>query len=354
MAIDLNSLDSYLFDLPEGLIAQEPVSPRDASRLLVVDRAKQSWSHHRFRELPDFLDSRDLLVANNTKVIKARLIGSRLRDDGTLGGKVEFVMLEEEEPLVWEGLFHASAKYLAGLRFEIPCPSGPPLRGVLTRGSADSHHGTVSARFDRDPLTSGAGEIPLPHYIKRKSSSLDDDSYQTFYGKIPGSAAAPTAGLHFTDKTFEDLRRKNIGWEELTLHVGVGTFRPVKTQDVSLHHMHEERYEISPATALKINAHKSSGGRVVAIGTTSVRTLESAYSGSELKSGSARTSIFIRPGVHEWKIVDRILTNFHLPGSTLLMLVCSFGGRDLILSAYADAVKSKYRFFSYGDAMLIL
>ncbi len=355
-------LDSYDYDLPERLIAQKPAEPRDSSRLLVIHRAEKRWEHRRFTDLPEYLDSNDVMVANNTRVMKARLLGHRLREEKTgsdtrwvAGGKVEFVMLEELEPLTWEGLFHASAKYVRGLRFEIPTSDGRGLRGELVRGSAESPSGTVVARFDRDPIESGAGELPLPHYIQReKPEQGDEQNYQTLYARHFGSAAAPTAGLHFTDRVMSRLHERGVGWEELTLHVGLGTFRPVKDPDITKHVMHEERYEISPEAASHITEAKRAGKRVLAVGTTSVRTLESAWQGDHLKSGSARTSIFIRPGVYQWKVVDRLLTNFHLPKSTLLMLVSSFAGRELVLDAYRDAVKQEYRFFSYGDAMLIL
>jgi S-adenosylmethionine:tRNA ribosyltransferase-isomerase len=359
---DLQKLDSYDYVLPERLIAQKPAEPRDASRLLVIDRARGTWEHRKFTDLPNYLSSQDLIVANNTRVIKARLLGHRLREEklgrGThwvAGGKVEFVMLEEVGPLTWEGLFHASAKYVRGLRFEVPTPDGKGLQGELVRGSAESPSGTVVARFDRDPIQSGAGELPLPHYIHReKPGHEDESSYQTVYARHFGSAAAPTAGLHFTDRVLSRLREKGVAWEELTLHVGLGTFRPVKENDVSRHVMHEERYEISPEAASRITQAKREGKRILAVGTTSVRTLESAWEEDHLKSGPGRTSIFIRPGAHQWMVVDRLLTNFHLPKSTLLMLVSSFAGRELILSAYQDAVKHEYRFFSYGDSMLIL
>lgn len=358
-SINLDSLDSYDYELPERLIAQKPVEPRDASRLLVIHRAEKRWEHRRFSDLPDYLDSNDVIVANNTRVMKARLLGKRLREEKpgqwVAGGKVEFVMLEELEPLTWEGLFHASAKYVRGLRFEIPTPDGKGLRGELVRGSAESPSGTVVARFDRDPIESGAGELPLPHYIHRdKPEQVDEQSYQTLYARHFGSAAAPTAGLHFTDRVMSRLREKGVSWEELTLHVGLGTFRPVKDPDISKHVMHEERYDISPEASQHVTEAKRAGKRILAIGTTSVRTLESAWQDDRLKSGPGRTSIFIRPGIHQWKVVDRLLTNFHLPKSTLLMLVSSFAGRELVLDAYRDAVKQEYRFFSYGDAMLIL
>jgi S-adenosylmethionine:tRNA ribosyltransferase-isomerase len=361
--MNLDLLDSYDYELPERLIAQKPAEPRDSSRLMVIHRAEGRWEHRRFSDLPEYLGSQDVLVANNTRVMKARLLGQRLRE-GTLGGKVEFVMLEEVEPLTWEGLFHASAKYVRGLRFEIPTPDGKGLRGELVRGSAESPSGTVVARFDRDPIASGAGEVPLPHYIQREKpeapkspgaqKSEDELSYQTVYARHFGSAAAPTAGLHFTDRVLAKLKDQGVSWEEVTLHVGLGTFRPVKENDISKHVMHEERYEISPETATHITEAKRAGKKILAVGTTSVRTLESAWEGDHLRNGSARTSIFIRPGRHEWKVVDRLLTNFHLPKSTLLMLVSAFANRDLMLAAYREAVKEEYRFFSYGDAMLIL
>jgi S-adenosylmethionine:tRNA ribosyltransferase-isomerase len=356
--VDLDSLASYDYNLPPELIAQTPAEPRDSSRLIVLHRASGKWEHRHFRDLPEYFDSKDFFVANNTQVLKARLLGHRLKlekDRWVPGGKVEFVMLEEKEPLVWEGLFHASAKYLPGLRFEIPTPDGQGLRAELVLGSGDTSHGTVVARFERDPIASGAGQLPLPHYIEHAPGSTDESSYQTVYAKNLGSAAAPTAGLHFTPNVLEALKRKGAGWEEVTLHVGLGTFRPVKVEDVREHKMHDERYVISDETARSINQAKREGRRITAVGTTSVRTLESAAEGKGIvRPGQGRTELFIRPGAYEFKIVDRLLTNFHLPKSTLLMLVCAFAGREFALAAYEEAVRAKYRFFSYGDAMLIL
>jgi S-adenosylmethionine:tRNA ribosyltransferase-isomerase len=356
------ALSSYDFELPDQLIAQNPLPLRDSSRLLVVNRQKGSWEHRTFRDLPEYLDEDDLMVANNTQVMKARLLGRRIREEKgqiILGGKVEFVLLEELRPKVWEGLFHASARYLPGLRFEVPTSDGQGLTGVLIRGSSESLSGTVVVEFDRDPLESNAGEIPLPHYIRRTAESQDERTYQTVYAKKMGSAAAPTAGLHFTEQTLEALRARSVGWEEVTLHVGIGTFRPVKEMDIRKHVMHEERYEISARTAEHIAEWKKLKKRIVAVGTTSVRTLESARELGDdgvirLKPGQGRTSIFIRPGHFEFQVVDRLLTNFHLPRSTLLMLVSAFAGRELTLAAYQEAVRQEYRFFSYGDAMLIL
>ncbi len=376
-----DDLMAYHYDLPENLIAQKPAMPRDSSRLMVLRRATKSWEHRTFKDLPEYLDSNDLIVANNTQVLKARLLGHRIRTEVSpkarkearkeaskeiIGGKVEFVLLEELQPRVWEGLFHASAKYLPGLCFEIPTPDGRGLRGTLVRGSADSPTGTVVAKFDRDPIESGAGEVPLPHYIHRNpvasgnqpdhkpDHNEDDSDYQTLYAKNLGSAAAPTAGLHFTAHTLAALKERGIGWAEVTLHVGLGTFRPVKETDIRKHKMHEERYEISPEVAQRVTEWKAQGRRVLAVGTTSARTLESAWKKSHLQSGVGRTSLFIRPGAFEIQVMDRMLTNFHLPCSTLLMLISTFAGRDFVLAAYAEAVREKYRFFSYGDAMLIL
>lgn len=364
----LFSPDAYDFHLPEELIAQAPVSPRDSSRLLVVHRSDGRIEHRRFSDLPEYLDASDLIVANNSKVIPARLLGFRLLQQGdgeVRGGKVEFLMLEQVGPLEWEGMFHASAKHKPGVRFEIPVPiKGPhlpePLIGELVRGASDSPSGTVVARFNRDPVTSGAGRMPLPPYIGRDVRPGDDEAeYQTVYAKEAGSAAAPTAGLHFTDGLRARLADKGVAWREVTLHVGLGTFRPVKATDVREHVMHEERFEVGEDTALEINARKRGGGRIVAVGTTAVRTLESAYdpATSAVQPGVRRTSLFIHPGkggAEQFRVVDRLITNFHLPKSTLLMLVSAFAGRELMLAAYNEAVRQKYRFFSYGDAMLIL
>lgn len=350
------SLDAYDYELPESLIAQHPVHPRDASRLLVIDRAKGTWQHRMFADLPGYFGPQDVLVANNTRVIKARLLGKR-----PTGGAVEFVLLEKLGPRTWEGLFKASARYVPGVSFEIPTPDGRGLRGTLVRGSADSPHGTVVAEFDRDPVECDAGELPLPHYIRRDArEAADAETYQTLYAKKAGSAAAPTAGLHFTADVLSRLRASGTDWQEVTLDVGLGTFRPVKTEDIRGHVMHEERYEISDEVAERVTRAKRAGKRITAVGTTSVRTLESAWRAGRnageagLRGGMGRTSIFIYPGAFEFQVVDRLITNFHLPKSTLLMLVSAFAGRELVLAAYQEAVRQKYRFFSYGDAMLIL
>lgn len=358
---DSETLEAYQYPLPEQLIAQVPAEPRDSSRLLVIHRESGSakpWEHRRFLDLPEYLDSRDLVIANNSRVIKARLLGHRLgagSSEGILGGKVELVLLEEKEPRVWECLFKASARSRPALRFRIPTPDGRGLEGEIILGASASPHGTVLARFERDPIASGAGEVPLPPYIRRPGGARDESAYQTVFARHDGSAAAPTAGLHFTRRVIEGVRARGADWREVTLHVGLGTFRPVKESVIRGHVLHEERYEISPDTAAVVNGARVAGKRILAVGTTSVRTLESAWvPGEGLRPGTGRTSLFIRPGAFQFHVVDRLLTNFHLPGSTLLMLVCAFAGRDRVLAAYEEAVREGYRFFSYGDAMLIL
>jgi S-adenosylmethionine:tRNA ribosyltransferase-isomerase len=365
-------LKTYQYELPDELIAQEPVTPRDASRLMVLHRETGLIEHRHFRDLPEYVDEKDLFVANNTEVMKARLLGFRIREEKgkwVRGGKVEFLLLEEKKPLVWEGLFHAAAKHQAGLRFEIPSLKGEPLRGELISGSKDSPTGSVLARFDRSPLEGDVGLIPLPPYIRRdilrgetgwahastKQKEEDENLYQTVYAKEIGSAAAPTAGLHFTPQLLSRLKEKRCEWEEVTLHVGIGTFRPVKVQNIQEHVMHEERYHVGVNVSDHINQAKQDGKKIVAVGTTAVRTLESAWDpGSrKLQSGEGRTDIFIYPG-KEFHVVDRMITNFHLPESTLLMLISAFAGTEFVREAYLKAVEEKYRFFSYGDAMLIL
>jgi len=354
------NLTDYDYELPESLIAQSPVSPRDRSRLMVIDRKTQKISHHQFTDLPSFLNPGDLCIANNTQVLKARLLGVRTLEKSTQGGgKIEMLLLEKKEPLVWEGIFKSTAKQVRGFRFAIPSPLGS-VHGEIIRGSQESDSGTILARFDRDPVDAGAGELPLPPYISRKQASdqtlkSDLENYQTVYAKNLGSAAAPTAGLHFTPDVLEKIKSKGVLWDEVTLHVGLGTFRPVKTQDIRDHIMHEERYVVSRSVREQILKCHQAGHRVLAVGTTSVRTLESAVDEQgELQIGERRTQIFIYPGGREFKVVDALLTNFHLPQSTLLMLVSAFAGRELVLRAYREAVLEKYRFFSYGDAMLIL
>ena len=350
--------DDYDYELPERLIAKHPMVPRDESRLLVLDRATGKIEHLKFTDLPRFFDEKDLLVANDTRVLRARLLGHRLLPTGT-GGAVEMLLLEKRGDCTWEGAFHSSGRPVPGFRFQIENghATGAPIIGEITVGSDSLPSGTVVARFDRDPVESGAGELPLPHYLDRPDVlPADEERYQTVFAKSPGSAAAPTAGLHFTPRILERLRERGAGWSEVTLHVGLGTFRPVKAADITAHVMHEERYEISASVADRVLRARGAGGRITAVGTTAVRTLESAYTPetNTFLAGEQRTGIFIYPGGRPFRVVDRLITNFHLPKSTLLMLVSAFAGRERTMAAYAEAVREGYRFFSYGDAMLIL
>lgn len=356
---DLSLKSAYHYELPEALIAQRPVEPRDASRLLVLDRASGRVEHRMFRDFPGLLREGDLLVANNSRVIRARLKGLRWNQGqpggpGAPGGHVEFVLLEKIRHRRWEGLIKASAKAQEGFSFVVPTPDGKPTIGKIVRGMHESPSGTVEVEFTRDPVDVGAGELPLPPYVDRAPEASDEAAYQTVYAKEDGSAAAPTAGLHFTPEVIEATRARGAEWAEVTLHVGVGTFRPVKAERIADHVMHEERFTISERTAEQVEKARAQGRRILAIGTTSVRTLESAWDGHQLRRGDQRTSLFLHPGGREPRLISGLLTNFHLPSSTLLMLVCAFAGYDATMNAYREAVREKYRFFSYGDAMVVL
>lgn len=346
-------LSAYKYELPQELIAQKAAEPRDQSRLLVLHRKDGRLEHRVFTDFPEYFDAQDLLIANNTAVLRARLLGQRLLPDGKLGGKVEMLLLERHGDRLWEGAFHSSARQLPGLKFRIPLPQGGWIEGELVRGARESSTGTVMARFDVDPVEAGAGEIPLPHYMERSPDASDESRYQTIYAKERTSAAAPTAGLHFTPRVLDALRSKGAGWGEITLNVGLGTFRPVKVSDIRQHAMHEEGFRVPEEVAQAVAEKRAQGGRITAVGTTSVRTLESAWSGHGLQAGPGRTGIFIHPG-YAFRGLDRLLTNFHLPESTLLMLVCAFAGYENTMHAYEVAVRERYRFFSYGDAMLIV
>lgn len=344
----MNRLSDYDYLLPDELIAQQPVVPRDHSRLMVVDQVSGSIEHHHFYDLPKFVEHETLIVANNTRVIRARLLGSRV---GTGSGRIEFLLLECKAPRTWEGLMRSGSRVKPGLEFEV---YGIRARVIEVDATGT---GTVTAQFEQDPCEAQVGEWPLPPYITQPDASAAEN-YQTIYSKEEGSAAAPTAGLHFTSAVVDQLKReRSVRWAEVTLHVGVGTFRPVKAENIAEHVMHEERYAITREAAQVINTHlDTSRAPLLAVGTTSVRTLESAAVGQppRVRSGEGRTRLFLRPGGDaQVQVVDQMLTNFHLPRSSLLMLVSAFLGRDLIARAYAEAVERKYRFFSYGDAMLL-
>ncbi len=339
----MNKSDFY-YELPEDRIAQEPVTPRDASRLMILDRETGGVQHRHFYEIVDELREGDCLVLNDTKVLPARLYG--VKED--TGAKVEFLLLRQEREGVWECIAGPGKRAKEGARFAF----GDELRGevlsVLDNGNRlvkFIYEGVFLEVLER------VGEMPLPHYIKKKPE--DPSRYQTVYAREEGSAAAPTAGLHFTPQLLEKIRQKGVKIAKVTLHVGIGTFRPVKTERIEDHKMHTEHYHVSAEAAAIINQTKQKGGRVIAVGTTCCRTLESAADDRGLLSPcESDTGIFIYPG-YRFRCIDALITNFHLPESTLIMLVSAFCGREHTLNAYRIAVEQNYRFFSFGDAMFI-
>ena len=335
----------FYYDLPKELIAQDPLEDRAASRLMVLDRASGEVTHHVFRDIIDLIDEKDCLVLNNTKVIPARLIGHR---EG-LEGKVEVLLLTRKSDADWECLVKPGRKCRKGSRIVF---GEGLLTGEITEVIDDGNriiHFTYEGIFEE--ILDRFGEMPLPPYITHELK--DRDRYQTVYAKYDGSAAAPTAGLHFTPELLEQIRGKGVRIAEVTLHVGLGTFRPVKVEDVASHHMHSEYYMITQEAADIITETRKRGGRVICVGTTSCRTVESAADeNGNIAACSGWTDIFIYPG-YKFKITDALITNFHLPESTLVMLVSALAGKDHILNAYETAVKERYRFFSFGDAMFI-
>ncbi|MCM0606652.1 MAG: tRNA preQ1(34) S-adenosylmethionine ribosyltransferase-isomerase QueA [Xanthomonadaceae bacterium] len=355
MSVNLFDLNSYDFELPQEFIATRPLSPRDHSRLMVVDRASGKITHKHFYNLPEILGNQSHLVVNNTQVIRSRLLGRRVLPDGKVGGDIEFLLLEQKQPLVWEGIMRSTGKQTRGFKFEIAANTGvEKLIGELISGSDESPEGVVVARFNVDPLTLDVGEMPLPPYLERSADRSDEKTYQTVYASDPGSSAAPTAGLHFTTELMSKIQAGGVGVSEVTLNVGLGTFRPVKVQDIREHQIHSELVRVSEAVAGEVNQARLSGKKIVAVGTTSLRTLESAASESGILAPmNGRTSIYIYPG-YKFKLVDQLITNFHLPKSSLMMLVSAIGGYELMREAYREAIREKYRFFSYGDAMVIL
>lgn len=334
------------FELPQELIAQTPVEPRDHSKLLKLNRKTGDVSHHHFYDIIDFLNKGDLLVVNDSRVIPARLYGNKVKT----GAGIEFLLLERKQHDVWEILVKPGKKALKGAQFEFG-------DGLLTAEIIEvKPDGNRLARFkcegDIFAVLEKIGQMPLPHYI---TAELEDrERYQTVYSRELGSAAAPTAGLHFTKELMDKIRKKGVNIAFVTLHVGLGTFRPVKADDIEEHHMHSEHYEMSEETASLINETKKNGGRVIAVGTTSCRTIESvAQKEGCIKESEGYTDIFIYPG-YEFKVLDGIITNFHLPESTLIMLISAFAGRENVLNAYKIAVENRYRFYSFGDSMAIL
>lgn len=342
--IKLKTSDFY-YDLPQELIAQDPLADRSSSRLLVLDKETGEIRHRMFRDIIEYLNPGDCMVINDTKVIPARLIGSKIGTDA----KIEVLLLKRKENDVWETLVKPGKKAKPGTRISFG-------DGLLVGEVIDVvEEGNRLIHFEYEgifeEILDQLGQMPLPPYITHQLK--DRDRYNTVYAAHEGSAAAPTAGLHFTPELLAAIEEKGIDIARVTLHVGLGTFRPVKVDDVAEHHMHSEFYQIDAEAAEKINRAKDNGGRVICVGTTSCRTIESAADETgHLKACSGWTEIFIYPG-YQFKILDCLITNFHLPESTLIMLVSALAGREHVLHAYEEAVKEKYRFFSFGDAMFI-
>lgn len=347
-----HQLGAYSYDLPEERIAQNPVTPRDHSKLLVIDKAQTHHQH--FYDLVDWLSPNDLLVVNNTKVIPARLYGHKAS-----GAAVEVLLIEpvpDQGSDKWLALVRPGKRIQPGVEILFGDPSRPLMSArVESRDEATS--GRIVQLVPRinqpiEALIDRIGQMPLPPYIT-ESESLPEQ-YQTVYAQKRGAIAAPTAGLHFTQSLLEKLSAKGIQTAEITLHVGIGTFRPVEVTDIETHEMHKERIEVSAATVEKIKQTKANGGRVIAVGTTSTRALEGAAAPTgELRSYIGKTDLFIYPG-YQWRVIDGMITNFHLPGSSLLMMISAMIGRERLLAIYGDAIAQDYRFYSFGDAMLIL
>ena len=341
---ELKKSDFY-FDLPEELIAQDPLEDRTASRLLTLNRQSGEVQHHIFKEIIDYLQPGDCLVLNDTKVIPARLLGKK----ADTGAGVEVLLLKRLEKDMWETLVKPGKKCKPGTRL---CFGEGLLEAQVVESTPE---GNRIIRFFYqgiwEEVLDKLGEMPLPPYITHKLQ--DKTRYQTVYAKYEGSAAAPTAGLHFTQKLLQEIQEKGVQIAYVTLHVGLGTFRPVKADNILEHHMHSEYYQVSQETAEKINGAKAAGGRIICVGTTSCRTVESAADADGvIRAGCGDTEIFIYPG-YKFKVLDALITNFHLPESTLIMLVSALAGRENVLAAYEQAVRERYRFFSFGDAMFI-
>lgn len=339
--------EDFYYDLPKEYIAQTPIEPRDHSRMLVVHRSENHIEHRHFYDILDYLTDKDCLILNDTRVLPARLYGIK---EGT-GARVEFLLLNQKEKDVWEVITGPGKRAKEGTKFTF----GDGILHAEVLSVLENGNRLAKFTYEGDtifPVLEKIGEMPLPHYITKKLEN--GERYQTVYSKELGSAAAPTAGLHFTPELLQKIRDKGVKIGFVTLHVGIGTFRPVKAENIEDHHMHSEHYHLPKETADLINQTKANGGRVIAVGTTSCRTLESVatYCG-EIREADDWTSIFIYPG-YKFKCIDGLLTNFHLPESTLIMLVSAFYDREKILEIYKTAVQEKYRFFSFGDCMLLI
>lgn len=338
------ALSAYDYELPVDRIAQDPVTPRDTSKLLVVDAANEI-KHHHFYELPDFLRTGDLLVFNNTKVIPARMYGHKLS-----GVPVEILLMEPIGHDRWLALVKPGKRLPIGSTIVFAENVKATVEGIETTTRARELQFHIPAEANLDNIIEQLGTVPLPPYVV--NSHADPSQYQTIYAEVSGAIAAPTAGLHFTEELFEKLQNKGIDKAFITLHVGIGTFRPVETEDITQHVMHNEWYEVPEETIALIKATKARGGRVIGVGSTVARSLES----SNFQAFRGKTNLMIYPG-YEWQVIDGMVTNFHLPKSTLLMMVSSFlgkNGRELLMSIYQEAINKEYRFYSFGDAMLLL
>lgn len=343
-------LSAYEYSLPPERIAQNPAEPRDSSRLLVVD-SPHTHRHHIFRELPQLLQPGDLLVLNDTRVIPARLYGYKPG-----GAQVEILLLEPVTPQRWTALVKPGRRLKPGAEIWFgPDPQRPELVARVLSTDPETNGRLLEFSCPKgdslESLIERLGEMPLPPYIT--NTQAEPERYQTVYAEIPGAIAAPTAGLHFTPEVFEQLADKGIQRARLTLHVGIGTFRPVEVEDITSHTLHQEWIDVPAATVEQIHRTKANGGRVIAVGTTVTRALEGAAQAGDLAPYQGKTELFIYPG-YQWRVVDGLLTNFHLPGSSLLMLVSALIGRERLLSLYQQAIDGDYRFYSFGDAMLIL
>ena len=344
--VDISGFD---YELPPELIAQEPLPERDASRLLVLDRRSAATSHHAFRELPSLLAPDDLLVLNRSRVIPARLLGRRAR-----GGEAEVLLVRDRGDGRWEALVRPGRHLRPGQRVTIDDDLSVMIESEALREDGTRQVRLLSRRRDIEGALERCGHTPLPPYIRRPDRPADRERYQTVYAREPGSVAAPTAGLHFSAPLLAQLAERGVERADVLLHVGPGTFQPVKVPRVEDHRVAAEAREVPPETAAAVERTRARGGRVVAVGTTTVRALESAARpDGTVAAGEGETDLVILPG-HRFRTVDAILTNFHLPRSSLLLLVAAFAGRDAVLQAYAEAVRQRYRFYSYGDAMLIL
>lgn len=347
--IDLNKRSSFYYDLPEELIAQKPIEPRDASRLMVIDKITGNINHDKFYNIIDYLNSGDCLVLNNSKVLPARIYGLNI----STGAVVEFLLLKQKESGVWETLVKPGKKAKIGFNFIFGDKNETFLEAEIIDILPD---GNRIIEF-KDKINFFAklekiGQMPLPPYIKEKL--LNQSRYQTVYAKDLGSAAAPTAGLHFTTDLLKKIRKKGVKIAFVTLHVGLGTFRPVKDDDITNHKMHSEYFVLPQETADLINETKKNGGKIISVGTTSCRVLESVYQKfQKIAPYEGQTDIFIKPG-YKFGVIDGLITNFHLPESTLIMLVSAFAGYENTMNFYKVAVENKYRFFSFGDAMIII